>query len=135
MTSPHRPKILLLDDDESTAGLLALAFARMPYEARVVTSGLDALIAIFEAYRTGEPFNALVLDCALPHFDGFTIARIVRLAEKTDVSRRARIAFFTGYDKDVERTTLLEEVGAEAYWQKPNDVANLPELIRLWLEC
>lgn len=129
-----RQKILLLDDDHDTADLLRIAFSSMPYEATVVSSGLDALILIFEAYRAGEPFAALVLDCALPYFDGFTIARMVRMAEGTGITPRAKIGYFTAFSKTVEQSTLLEEVGAEAYWRKPEDSANLPTLIDLWLE-
>ncbi len=111
-----------------------MALASMPYDATYVSSGVDALIAIFEAYKARDPFYALVLDCALPHFDGFTIARIVRMAEATGISPRAKIGYFTAFTKTVEQSTLLDEVGAEAYWRKTEDVANLPELIRLWLE-
>lgn len=133
MMSPKNSKILLLDDDEPTAQMLQMAFESMPYRATVVTSGVDAVIKIFEAYKSGEPFDALVLDCALPRMDGFTIARMVRLAEKTGISPRAKIGYFTAFTKTVEQSTLLEEVGAEAYWRKPEDSANLPTLIALWL--
>jgi len=134
MQSLKNSKILLLDDDEATAQMLEIAFASMPYNATVVTSGIDALIKIFEAYKSGEPFDALILDCALPRFDGFTIARIVRIAERTGISPRAKIGYFTAFAKTVEQSTLLEEVGAEAYWRKPEDSANLPQLISLWLQ-
>ncbi len=135
MNSPPRPKVLLLDDNHETAEMLKMAFQSMPFEAVVVESGLQAVIEIFEAYDANEPFSALVLDCALPRFDGFTIARIVRLAEKTGVGPRAKIGYFTAYPKTVEQSTMVEEVGAEAYWRKPEDSAHLPMLVRMWLEC
>jgi len=134
MMSLTRPKILLLDDDELTLDFLKSAFASMPFDATFTATGIDALVKIFEAYRSGEPFTALILDCALPHFDGFTIARIVRIAEKTGISPRARIGYFTAFAKTVDQSTLLEEVGAEAYWHKPEDSTNLPQLIALWLQ-
>ena len=103
-----RSKILILDDDTDIIALLVQAFRPLP-------------------------FDALVMDCALPRLDGFTIAKIVRLAETTGVSKRTKIGYFTAFPKTVEQSTLLEEVGAQAYWRKPEDTGNLPTLISLWL--
>ncbi|PYS67133.1 MAG: hypothetical protein DMF69_23990 [Acidobacteria bacterium] len=126
-------KLLILDDDEEIVALLAQAFRSLPFDIVFVTSGVEAVIAIFEAYSEEKPFDALVMDCALPRLDGFTIAKIVRLAETTGVSKRTKIGYFTAFPKTVEQSTLLEEVGAQAYWRKPEDTGNLPTLISLWL--
>lgn len=134
MTSPTRRKILILDDEEATLELLRIGFASGPYEVKLVDSGIQALIEIFEAYKVNAPFEALILDCALPRLDGFTLARMVRMAEAAGIGPRAKIGYFTAFAKTVEQSTLLEEVGAEAYWRKPEDSANLPTLIGLWLE-
>lgn len=127
-------KILILDDDTDVIALLAKAFRGLPYETVFVTSGVDAVQVIFEAYAEKKPFDALIMDCALPHLDGFTIAKIVRLAEETGVSKRAKIGYFTAFAQTVEQSTLLNEVGAEAYWRKPEDTVNLPALIHRWLD-
>jgi two-component system sensor histidine kinase/response regulator len=134
MTSPT-PRVLIVDDEPDTLDLLRAATRHMPYEAVFAASGIDALIQIFEAYRDGRPFSVMVLDCALPLVDGFTIAKAVRLMEKSEItSQHARIGFFTAYPEDVERSTLLQEVGAEAYWRKPEDAAELPKVIASWLK-
>lgn len=127
-------RILILDDDDDILTGLKHAFASMPYDVVFCSSGIDAAITIFEGYRDNNPFDALVLDCALPRLDGFTLARIVRTCEKIGLSKRAKIGYFTAFTKDVEQSTNLEEVGAEAYWRKPEDILNLPKLIQLWLE-
>jgi two-component system sensor histidine kinase EvgS len=126
-------KILILDDEESTLELLQFGFREFPYEAVFCSSGLDAAIAIFEAYKAEKPFDALILDCALPRLDGFTLAKIVRLVESIGLGRRSKIGYFTAHSKTVDQSTLLDEVGAEAYWRKPEDMENLPKLIALWL--
>jgi CheY-like chemotaxis protein len=126
---------LILDDDESTLEMLAAAVVKFPFEVVFASRGIDALIAIFEGYRDELPFSVLVLDCALPLVDGFTVAKAVRLLEKSDITTgRARIGFFTAYPESVERSTLLQEVEAEAYWRKPDDAAELPEVIASWLK-
>jgi CheY-like chemotaxis protein len=134
VTSPTRRKILILDDDETTLGLLQIAFKSTPFDVTFVNSGIQAAIEVFEAYRANAPFDALVLDCALPRLDGFTLARIVRVAEAAGVGPKAKLGYFTAFQKTVEQSTMLEEVGAEAYWRKPEDMANLPQLVSLWLE-
>jgi DNA-binding response OmpR family regulator len=128
-----RLKILILDDDAETLALLATRLADEPYSFEFVGSGCAAVSAIFEAYDLGDPFDAMILDCALPRLDGFTIARIVRLAETTEVAPRARIGFFTAFTQTVEQSTLLAEVGADAYWRKPEDVVELPQRMAEWL--
>ena len=127
-------KVLILDDDTDVIAMLAKAFSALPFEVVFVTSGVEAVVTIFEAYAEGRPFDALVMDCALPRLDGFTIARIVRTAESTGISKPAKIGYFTAFANTVEQSTLLQEVGAQAYWQKPEDTANLPALIQLWLD-
>lgn len=131
---PTHPTILLLDDDEEILKLLDKSLAQLPCRIVAVGSGLDALREIFKAYKAGKPFVGLVLDCALPNFDGFTIAKIVRTAEESGLGPRTKIAFFTAFGDTVERSTLLQEVGADAYWRKPEDVVELPRMITEWLK-
>lgn len=130
---PQNPKIMLLDDDPELLPLLKEQFAGHPFEAHFVSTGLDALIEFFTAIKTDRPFDALILDCALPRFDGFTIAKIVRLVDATNTGTRTKIGFNTAYSEDVERSTLLEEVQADAYFRKPIDALDLPNLVAEWL--
>ncbi len=129
-----RQKILVLDDDTEIISLLARGLRDAPFDAVFVTSGVEAVLTIFEAYDAGSPFDALIMDCALPRIDGFTIAKIVRLAESTGIAKRAKIGYFTAFPQTVEQSTLLQEVGAEAYWRKPEDTPNLAALIEMWLK-
>jgi len=135
MTS-QTPRALVLDDEPETVELLRTSLGAMPFETVLVERGIDALIAIFEGFRDERPFAVLVLDCALPHVDGFTVAKIVRMIEATKLStqQQAKIGFFTAFPEDVERSTLLQSVQADAYWRKPEDVNELPFLIASWLK-
>jgi DNA-binding response OmpR family regulator len=126
-------KILLLEDDEDTLALLNQTLSEH-FEVTSFSRGIDAIVEIFKGYRDGFHYDALVLDCALPYFDGFTIARMVRAAEKTEiVNKPVKIGFFTAYPKTVESSSLLEEVRADRYFRKPEEIARLPELIVEWL--
>lgn len=129
-----KKRILILDDDENICELLKRTLSHY-FEVDSFTKGSAALAEIFAGYRDGWHYDALVLDCALPHFDGFTIARIVRTAESTGIAKDpVKIGFFTAYSKTVEQSSLLDEVRADQYWRKPDDIINLPGLITGWLE-
>jgi DNA-binding response OmpR family regulator len=126
-------RILILEDNLETLALLEMNLNER-FQVEGFSKGTAALAKIFIAYRDGWQFDALILDCALPYFDGFTIARIVRIAEKTGITKTPmKIAFFTAYPQTVERSTLLDEVKADNYWRKPDDIVRLPELITEWL--
>lgn len=129
------PKILIVDDAPDVLDLLDRTFRRQGYETAPFERGIDATIAVLEAYRTGQCYNVLVLDCALPHFDGFTIAKIVRLAEKTEVTDcRARIIVYTAYPKTVEKSTLIEDSEVDAYFVKSQDEEKMVAQITNWVK-
>lgn len=129
-----KKQILVLDDEPDVLEMLP-ALLGDDFAVTTFDRGLDALIAILERMRAGHSFDLLILDCALPHFDGFTIAKIVRMAEATGiVDCPCKIAAFTAYQDTVDQTTLVERSGIDAYWKKVEDVNNLPEMAKALLE-
>jgi CheY-like chemotaxis protein len=140
MTRPGpstRPRVLVVEDNPDTHDLLRAALARADCGAdfEFADGGPVACEIYFRALGSGRPFGALILDCALPHLDGFGVARIVRACEENcGIAGRARLAFYTAYDQTVERSSLLGEVGADAYWRKHEAAERLPDLICSWLE-
>lgn len=134
MTQPSTtPRILIVEDEADTRELLRRALARAGFDVVCAAEGLEAVTAIYQSI-TGPAFDAVVLDCAMAPMDGFTIAKTIRLWEKNlQRLKRTRIAFYTAYPKTVERSTLLAEVEADAYWEKPLAQSELPQLIRQWL--
>lgn len=127
-------RLLILDDEPDILAALAISLAQ-DFQVAGFERGLEAVIAIFQAYKDQQPFEIILLDCALPHFDGFTITKIVRLAEETGIARKAKVALFTGYSEIVEGSPLLKNSGADRYFRKPNDMQILPRLLREWIEC
>jgi CheY-like chemotaxis protein len=60
------PTILVVDDDEETREVLALALELEGYRVERAVDGLDALLAL----RTGPPPAAIVLDLEMPAMPG-----------------------------------------------------------------
>ena len=131
--SDNTGRVLILDDNLDTLELLRIRFEGVPYRVDFFSASVEAMIAILQGYLDYDPYTILVLDCALPKIDGFTVAKCVRMWEGTNVSCRSKIAFFTSYSGLVESSTLLAEVHADQYWRKPDQMLVLPDLIAKWL--
>jgi signal transduction histidine kinase/GAF domain-containing protein/ActR/RegA family two-component response regulator len=104
-------RILVVDDNEDAADLLALALSTAGHQTRKAFDGPSALHAL-------EDFDpdAAVLDIGLPAMDGYDLAR--RIREKKP---RAHLIALTGYGQksDLERSSAA---GFAVHLVKPVDV-------------
>ncbi len=105
--------LLLVDDHEEN--LLALEVTLdLPGVNRIkATSGAEALRWVLRS-----DFAVILLDVSMPGMDGFEVARLIKLRER---SRHIPIIFLTAAIKDVESIYCGYEVGAVDYIQKPID--------------
>jgi DNA-binding response OmpR family regulator len=71
-------KLLLVEDDESVAQVLAEAFASTGHETTIRHTGEDGL-----AYLAGERPDAVVLDVRLPKLNGVAVLRRIRSTDPT----------------------------------------------------
>jgi CheY-like chemotaxis protein len=78
LTNPVRSRILIADDDEFLGRLLALVFGSAGFETLVAKDGVSAMA---EAV-TKRP-DAILLDVAMPHADGWTVLRRLRADQRT----------------------------------------------------
>ncbi|MDL1902814.1 hybrid sensor histidine kinase/response regulator [Anaerolineae bacterium CFX9] len=67
-----RPRVLIVDDEESNRVLLGRALTN-DYEVMIVSSGQAALDAI-----ATHPFDCVILDINMPVMDGFAVLRTIR---------------------------------------------------------
>lgn len=127
-------KILVVDDEPDIREALRLRLISEGYDVTACERGIDATILLLEHQRDGQCFDVVILDCSLPYYDGFTIARILRLSEKTGLSNcRAWVGVYTAYARTVEHSTLVETSGVDAYWVKGSDESRMIEQISRWL--
>jgi signal transduction histidine kinase/DNA-binding response OmpR family regulator len=117
--SGHR--ILVVDDNEDAAELLASALEIMGYTARVANDGPEALKLAAEF----DPDLAL-LDIGLPVMDGYELAR--RLHDDPGL-RRVPLIAVTGYGQPSDRQRS-EAAGFDAHLVKPVDIERVASLIR-----
>lgn len=71
-------RLLLIEDDEAVANVIADAFSSQGHETVIKYSGEDGL-----AYLTRERPDAVVLDVRLPRLNGVAVLRQIRSTDPT----------------------------------------------------
>ncbi|MEK7232890.1 MAG: response regulator [Elusimicrobiota bacterium] len=123
-----RARVLIVDDDEEMARVIAKAFSRRAdeFETEVCGDGIEALIRIGQ-----EPPDLIILDIVLPKMDGIQVCRVLKAKPET---RDIKIVAMTG-KKLPSSEKMLEEVRVDALFRKPLDLVELvlksAELLRL----
>jgi PAS domain S-box-containing protein len=113
-------RVLIVDDNEDAAGLLADLLEAMGHTTRVAHDGPTAL-------RIVESFvpHLAVLDIGLPIMDGYELAR--RLREQ--VRGGVRLVALTGYGQDADRRRAAE-ASFDDHLVKPVTAEHLERLLR-----
>ena len=111
-------RILVVDDEEDTAEVLAELLESQGHEALAVHNGPAALAAIGQF----DP-EVVLLDLGLPEVDGYEVAAQIRQAFP---DRKLLLIAVTGYQKDPVR---LERAGFDHHLLKPPSSRKLAALL------
>lgn len=113
-----KQKILIVDDDNNIAELVALYLTKECFETKIVNDGEQAL----KEFQSFHP-NLILLDLMLPGIDGYQVCREIR--HISDVPIIMLSAKGETFDK-----VLGLELGADDYVIKPFDSKELVARIR-----
>jgi diguanylate cyclase (GGDEF)-like protein len=115
-------KILVVEDDEAIAEVLACMLSNQNYVVEVANDGEAAweLIVVYE-------YDLLLIDFTLPHLDGISLCRRVR-----EHGYQMQIMLVTGRGSSHDQAVGLD-AGADAYMTKPTDPEELIARIRALL--
>jgi DNA-binding response OmpR family regulator len=102
------PSVLIVDDDDTVAGVVVSYLERAGFRAKHVTDGQAALDII-----RADPPDLIVLDLMLPEVDGLEVCRRVRLSHPD-----LPVIMLTALAEAEDRIAGLE-VGADDYVTKP----------------
>ena len=106
--APARHRLLVVDDEQYIADLLATGLRFVGFDVHVANTGLDALAAAAE-FRP----HLLVLDVMLPDINGFELCRQIR-----ESSPGVGVVFLTARNQ-TEDTIAGLTVGGDDYINKP----------------
>ena len=144
-------RILVADDHRVNQQLAVLMVERLGHRADVVANGQEALEAV-----TRQPYDLVLMDCQMPHMDGYEATREIRkretlgvkheqsgesskkLGEKDDCSYpslltpHVPIIAMTANAMQGDREKCLE-AGMDDYVAKPIKPEELAEILARWL--
>jgi len=116
--STQRPRILLVEDEESFIDALTIGLDREGFDLRVARDGQEAL-SIFAAHT----FDLVLLDLMLPKVSGLEVCRTIRTTSDVPII----IVSAKGEELDM---VLMLEIGADDYVTKPYRLRELTARIR-----
>ena len=119
-STPHRFKILVVDDNPDSALSMAMMLSIMGHDTRTAHDGESAV-------DTAESFlpDVILLDIGLPKLNGYEVAQ--RIREKAWGKSMYLIAV-TGWGQDEDRQRS-SEVGLNQHMVKPVEPAALEKLL------
>jgi DNA-binding response OmpR family regulator len=114
-------RVLVVDDEETLAGLVTAYLSRAGFDTAVAHTGPDAV-------RQAREFapDVIVLDLGLPGFDGVEVCRQVR--QFSD----CYIVMLTARDEEIDKLIGLS-IGADDYVTKPFSVRELVARVQVML--
>lgn len=115
-------RVLIVDDNEMTLGIVKLVLAKMPGSDCVAC--FDPKEALDHAL-TGA-FDIILLDYMMPAIDGLTFARIVR---STPATAHIPIVMMTGC-RNTELSDLKGDASITKVMSKPLDLFELRQTLR-----
>ncbi len=119
---PEQSRILVVDDEPAVQSALRRALALEHYDVVQASDGREALERLGAA-----PYEAVILDIAMPHMDGIEVCR--RLRESGDTTP---VLMLTARGEVDDRVAGLD-VGADDYLVKPFALRELLARLRALL--
>ncbi len=112
-----RPHILLAEDNEALAKVMAFNLEVAGFQVSVASSGTEAW-----EYAQRNRVDLLITDYDLPKMKGADLCRCFREEERYE---ETPIVLVTAFTRDLDITQLRDEVGLSATYSKPFEMAEL----------
>jgi CheY-like chemotaxis protein len=120
---PEGLRVLVVDDSGMNRAILAAYLGSRELRCELAGSGREALAALREAVREGDPMELVVLDFHMPEMNGLELATAIR----GDASLRGtRLVMLTSTG---DNRSAAREAGIEHYLTKPVRRARLLEAV------
>ncbi len=112
-----RLNVLIIDDNEQITKMISSFLDMSNHDCTVVNDGKEGL----ELIKTKQ-YDSIVLDLAMPEFDGYEILDTV---QREDPSQLSKIIILTASSIPIETIRKFKELGVSSCLQKPVDIDQL----------
>ena len=112
-----RLNVLIIDDNEQITKMISTFLDMSNHDCTVVNDGKEGL----ELIKTKQ-YDSIVLDLAMPEFDGF---EILDTLQNEDPSQISKIIILTASSIPLETVKKFKELGVSSCLQKPVDIDQL----------
>jgi CheY-like chemotaxis protein len=122
-----RPKVLVVDDDEATAAVVQMQLKLEGIEAVTAFSGRQALEMLCQATVSGDSYQLMLLDIAMPELSGWDVLHAVKA---NPLWADIRVIVLTGYaltPSDIARVADYDGVHVEKKEEYAAAVSKLAE--------
>ncbi len=113
--------VLVVDDNETNCRILEDLLSNWGMKPTIVRNGKDAMEALINAWRLGEPYGIVLLDNMMPEMDGFTLAEEIR---KNPVLAGSTLMMLSSADRQAN-AARCKALGMQGYLTKPIRRADL----------
>jgi signal transduction histidine kinase/CheY-like chemotaxis protein len=119
-------KILVVEDNDINQRVMEKMLVRLGYRVKIAEDGVAALVAY-----NNETFDLILMDCHMPHLDGYSTARYIR--EKESEKEHITIIAVTA-NVQFDAADQCRESGMDDYMSKPVRLAELSNKLKQWLD-
>jgi signal transduction histidine kinase/CheY-like chemotaxis protein len=120
-------RVLAAEDSAVNRMILAEMLSHLGCEAELVEDGAQALQALLR-----QPWDLVLMDCAMPVMDGLEATRRWRAVERAEPGRgRLPIVALTAFAMEGDRQRCLDN-GMDDHMSKPFTIAELKDLLARW---
>lgn len=120
-------RVLIADDNPVNRELAMRMLRQLGCQADAATDGAEALAA-----HRAHPYDLILMDCEMPHLDGYTTTRALREDESARKTRRTPVLALTAHT-GAQQEARCRAAGMDGVLPKPLRPPMLGEVLMRWL--
>lgn len=128
-----RFKVLLVEDNEINQEVVLGLLEDAPLDISVADDGIVALEKLNDC-DTKAPFELILMDCQMPHMDGFETSRAIRIGNAGEHYKNTPIVALTANAMKGDKEACID-AGMSDYISKPIDPDIMQEKLNHWLNA
>jgi DNA-binding response OmpR family regulator len=125
MSRLFTPRILVIDDDLDTVGLIRMVLQRAGFDVSTATSWNEVADRLNLTSASMRPFDLIILDIMMPERSGFDTYRSLEV-----VLKPMPPVIFLSAKYGIDDMVKASEMGAAKYLVKPTTPEKLVETVR-----